>query len=122
MNHSPDIKAKVALEAIREEMAMAELAKKYSVHPTQIGTWKRAAIKNMATAYAMRGRKPGRDDGARIETLHTKIGLRVVERDFLPMPPISCSGREAKMVSRTYDLGVRCKAQGLILLAARSDN
>jgi transposase-like protein len=45
-NHSPDFKAKVALEAIREEMTMAEFSKKYSVHPTQIGTWKRAAVKN----------------------------------------------------------------------------
>jgi transposase len=47
-NHSPEFKAKVALEAIREEMTMAELSKKYGVHPTQIGTWKRAAIENMA--------------------------------------------------------------------------
>jgi transposase-like protein len=45
-NHSPDFKAKVALEAIREEMSMAELSKKYGVHPTQIGTWKRAAIES----------------------------------------------------------------------------
>ena len=45
-NHSPDFKAKVALEAIREEMTMAELSKKYGVHPTQIGSWKRAAIQD----------------------------------------------------------------------------
>ena len=37
-NHSADFKAKVALEAIREEMTMAELSKKYGVHLTQIGT------------------------------------------------------------------------------------
>ena len=37
-HHSPDFKAKVALEAIREEMLMAELSKKYGVHPAQIGT------------------------------------------------------------------------------------
>ncbi len=43
-NHSPEFKAKVALEAIREEMTLAQLPKKYGVHPTQIGTWKRAAI------------------------------------------------------------------------------
>ena len=47
-NHSPEFKAKVALEAIREEMTLSELSKKYGVHPTQIGTWKRAAIENMA--------------------------------------------------------------------------
>ena len=50
-NHSPEFKAKVALEAIREEMTLAELSKKYGVHPTQIGTWKRAAIENMTTAF-----------------------------------------------------------------------
>lgn len=61
-NHSPDFKAKVALEAIREEMTMAELSKKYGVHPTQIGTWKRAAIENMATAFSKRGSVLGRAD------------------------------------------------------------
>jgi len=44
-----EFKAKVTLEAIREEMTLAELSQKYDVHPTQIGTWKRTAIENMAT-------------------------------------------------------------------------
>ena len=57
-NHSPEFKAKVALEAIREEMTLAELSKKYGVHPTQIGTWKRAAIENMATAFTRKGSAP----------------------------------------------------------------
>jgi transposase-like protein len=57
-NHSPEFKAKVALEAIREEMTLAELSKKYGVHPTQIGTWKRAAIENMATAFTRKGEYP----------------------------------------------------------------
>ena len=54
-NHSPKFKARVALETIREEMTLAELSKKYGVHATQIGTWKRAAIENMATAFTRRG-------------------------------------------------------------------
>jgi transposase len=37
-NYSPIFKAKVALEAIREDMTLAELTKKYGSHPTQIGT------------------------------------------------------------------------------------
>ena len=57
-NHSPEFKARVALEAIREEMTLAELSKKYCVHPAQIGTWKRAAIENMATAFTRRGAAP----------------------------------------------------------------
>jgi transposase len=82
-NHSPDFKAKVALEAIREEMTMAELSKKYGVHPTQIGTWKRAAIKNMATAFSKRGGDVGATNEVEIDKLHSKIGQLVVERDFL---------------------------------------
>ena len=39
-NHSPDFKAKVALEAIREEMTMAEMSKKYGVHLLPAGVCK----------------------------------------------------------------------------------
>jgi transposase-like protein len=55
---------------------MAELSKKYGVHPTQIGSWKRAAIQNMAAAFSRRG------GDAQIDRLHSKIGQLVVERDF----------------------------------------
>ena len=48
-NHAPEFKAKVALEAIREEMTLAGLSKKDGVHATQIGTWKRAAIEKTRT-------------------------------------------------------------------------
>ena len=70
-NHSPEFKAKVALEAIREEMTLAELSKKYGVHPTQIGTWKRAAIENMASAFTRRGAVPEQVSAAEVDKLHS---------------------------------------------------
>jgi transposase len=82
-NHAPEFKAKVALEAIREEMTLAELSKKYGVHATQISTWKRAVIENMESAFGRRGRDPDTPITADIEKLHSKIGQLVVERDFL---------------------------------------
>ena len=82
-NHWPDFEAKVGLEAIREEMTLAELWNKYGVHPTQIGTWKRAAIKNMAAGFSKRGGYPVQVDDAAIDKLHSKVGLLVVARDFL---------------------------------------
>ena len=82
-NHSPDFKAKVALEAIREEMSMAELSKKYGVHPTQIGTWKRAAKENVAAAFTRKGSAPEGISAVDVDKLHSKIGQLVVERDFL---------------------------------------
>jgi len=95
-NHSPDFKAKVALEAIREDMTMAELSKKYGVHPTQIGTWKRAAIENMASAFSRRGGDPGKVDEAQIDKLHSKIGQLVVERDFLANASVQLLGTRGK--------------------------
>ena len=82
-NHSPEFRARVALEAIRDEMTLAELSKKYGVHPTQIGIWKRAAIENMATAFTRRGSAPAQVSATEVDKLHSKIGQLVVERDFL---------------------------------------
>ena len=82
-NPSADFKAKVALEAIREEMTLAGLSKKYGVRANQISTWKRAAIENMASAFPRRGGAPEQVSAAEIEKLHSKIGQLVVERDFL---------------------------------------
>jgi len=95
-NHSPDFKAKVALEAIREEMTLAELSKKYGVHPTQIGTWKRAAIENMASTFSKRSGDLGRTNEAQIDKLHSKIGQLVVERDFLANASAQLLGTRGK--------------------------
>ena len=44
-NHSAAFKAKVALDAIRGEQPLAELATKYDVHATQIAQWKAELLK-----------------------------------------------------------------------------
>ena len=53
-NHFADFKARVAVEAIREELTLSELAKNYGVHATQISTWKRATLDNMSSAFSQR--------------------------------------------------------------------
>jgi len=63
-----EFKAKVTLEAIREEMTLAELSQKYDVHPTQIGTWKRTAIENMATAFTRKSSAPEQVSSADIDS------------------------------------------------------
>jgi len=75
---------------------MAELSKKYGVHPTQISTWKRAAIQNMATTFSKRGSDQGRVDDAQIDKLHSKIGQLVVERDFLANASVRLLGTRGK--------------------------
>lgn len=49
-----EVKAEVALEAIREELTTAGRAKKYDIHPAMISGWKRTAIENMAQAFMAR--------------------------------------------------------------------
>ncbi|MDA8586318.1 IS3 family transposase [Rhodobacteraceae bacterium] len=119
-NHSPEFKAKVALEAIREEMTLAELSKKYGVHPTQIGTWKRAAIENMATAFARKGLAPEGVSAADVDKLHSKIGQLVVERDFLANASHQFA-RDArqKMVSWDHRLSMRKQCELLQLSRSR---
>ena len=83
-NHSAEFKARVALDAIREELTLAELAKEHGVHSGQISTWKRAAPDNMVCAFTKRGSDPRPEISmAEVEKLHSKIGQLVVERDFL---------------------------------------
>jgi len=81
--YTAEFKAKVALDAIREELTTAELAKKYDIHPTMITGWKKAAIENMASAFDGKMTAAPPISEQEVEKLHAKIGQLVVERDFL---------------------------------------
>ena len=64
-------------------MTLAESSKTYGVHPTQIGTWKRAAVENKATAFTRRGATQQQASLAGVNKLLLKIGHLVVERVIL---------------------------------------
>ena len=82
-NHSAEFKARVALDALREEMTLAGLSNKYGVYASQISTCKRAALDNMISAFQRRGRDPEPEViAAEVEKLHSKIRQLVAERDF----------------------------------------
>lgn len=80
--YTAEFRAKVALEAVREELTTAELAKKYDIHPTMITRWKKAAIENMTSAFD--GKMPADPpiSEKEVEKPHAKIGQLVVECDF----------------------------------------
>ena len=79
-NHAPAFKAKVALEVLKGEQTIVELAQRYQVHPNQITEWKRQLLEHAADVFN-KDRKP--DQGPSIKELHAKIGQLSMENDFL---------------------------------------
>jgi len=82
-NFSPEFKTKVALEALREELTMTELSKKYEVHPNMISKWKKQAIDNMQGIFSGKQDMFDNNHEDEIKNLHAKIGQLTVEKDFL---------------------------------------
>ena len=81
--YSADFKAKVALEAIKGDLPLAELAAKHGIHQTMIATWKRQAIEGMSATFSGKAEAASAASEADLARLHAKIGQLVVERDFL---------------------------------------
>ena len=81
-NHSPDFKAKVALDAITGNLTMAELVKKYDVHASQVTEWKKQLLSGASDVFG-KGAQKAEDSEKTIQELHTKIGELTMENDFL---------------------------------------
>ncbi len=81
-NHSAVFKAKVALEAAKEEKTLAELSQQYGVHVKQISVWKRQLLEQISEVFESSADKQ-RDFEAEVKDLHAKIGELTMERDFL---------------------------------------
>jgi transposase len=80
-NHSPAFKARVALEAIRGEKTVAEIAAHHEVHATQVTAWKTQALEHLAGIF---GGTAIADDGKeQIRELREKVGQLTMENSFL---------------------------------------
>jgi transposase len=80
---SADFKARVALDALRGDKTIQEIATKHKVHPNQVSTWKRQAMDGLGEVFSNGADRAGQDHEAEVHELHAKIGQLTVERDFL---------------------------------------
>lgn len=81
--HKAAFKARVALEAVRGEETVAELASRFGVHPTMIHQWKKALLEGASGIFERGAGERGGADAETVKTLHAKIGELTVEKDFL---------------------------------------
>ena len=81
--HSPAFKGKVALEAVKGEETVAQLAAWYEVHPGQIQAWKKALVEGAYGVFGNGKEQKTKSDAALVARLYQEIGQLKVERDFL---------------------------------------
>jgi transposase-like protein len=77
-----DFKARVALEALRGDRTIQEIAGWHKVHPNQVSVWKKQALEGLGTIFE-HGTGKSEDREAQVRDLHAKIGELAVQNDFL---------------------------------------
>ena len=81
--HPPAFKAKVALEAIKEQKTIAELSSIYGVHSSQITKWKKRALDYIAQIFSDKFQQQTKSNDELIQELYKQIGKLQVEKDWL---------------------------------------
>jgi len=81
--HSATFKAKVVMEAIKEQKTLAELASQFGVHVMVISKWKKQAGEILTKGFSDKRQLKEKDDSELIQELYRQIGRLKVEVDFL---------------------------------------
>jgi transposase len=82
-SHTAQFKAKVALDAIREQKTINALTSEYGIHATQISTWKKLALSAITDAFSAKKDKKQQDQQGLVDELHRQIGQLTAERNWL---------------------------------------
>lgn len=81
--HDAAVKAKVALEAIKGEKTIAQIAGEYGIHPNQIRLWRDRALAVLPGVFSKGAAKSEKDHAELEEELFRQIGRLKVENDWL---------------------------------------
>jgi transposase len=82
-NHSPEFKARVALEAVQGIKTAAEIAKEYEIHPVMVSNWKKELLEKLPNLFDQKSAKTNKSSEKEQEILHRKVGQLTMEVDFL---------------------------------------
>lgn len=81
--YSADFKAKLALEVIKGNRTLNEIASEAAVHPNLLMQWKRQLLESLPTIFADKRVKDNKEQEALTDQLYQQIGQLKVELDFL---------------------------------------
>jgi putative transposase len=81
--YSAEFKAKVALEALKEQKTLSELAKQFHLHPVQISTWKKQLLDGSNTIFQNSKSKSHKKQADLEAHLYQEIGRLKIELDWL---------------------------------------
>ena len=81
--YTKEFKAKVALEAIKGQKTVNEIASEFGVHTSQINDWKRQLLSGMPQVFDRRGERREAANEAERDRLFRQIGKLQVEVDWL---------------------------------------
>lgn len=81
--HDAAVKARVALEAIKGEKTIAQIAGEYGIHPNQIRMWRDRALAALPAVFSKGPAKNEKDHAELEEELFRQIGRLKVENDWL---------------------------------------
>lgn len=76
-------KAKIALEAIKGELTLAQSSSKYEIHATQINKWKKQALEQLPVAFTNQTKQIQTDHESELKVLYEQIGRLKIENEFL---------------------------------------
>lgn len=115
-----EFKARVALEALRGDKTVQEIAARHQVHPNQVSTWKRQAMDGLSEVFSNGADVERQDRESEIRDLHAKIGQLTVERDFFVQRAQAMSREDRKAMIAPERPGLSLSRQCQILSISRS--